>query len=492
MTRFDGDLSKLEFLRYDVTSLAGQLRAGGTAAVIGVGGGRDTLNCALNEYHRIVGIEVNRAILDMSTRRFRSFAGLHNIPGLELHNDEGRSYLTRSGENFDLIQASLVDTWAATTAGAMTLSENALYTVDGWRVFFEHLKPGGLITFSRWYQEGVVNETFRLISVAWAMLLSEGIENPGDHLAMVRSGDIATLIASNRPLSQSDLTELRRIAKEKEFKFLWLPGEPTPEQHLQTIARARSVADLVALRGQNVIDYSPAFDASPYFFNTVHLGSIPMMLRNRHFGGSLRAVLFVLGFLLAAALLVAVTILLPARRLAKIQAGSTRPPMGGIVYFIFIGVGFMLVEMAMIQQLAILLGHPIYSLVVVLGGLVLSSGAGSLISDKLSVRSTLQSRAPALAVTLAVIAYSIAVVPAMHAFTGGMLWQRIAVSLVLIVPCGLKPHGTMSSKDTAMRCQSIPACESVHRRNNGDGGRNHRQSDGDNTGARLLQCRADG
>ena len=119
ITRFDGDLKKLDFLRYDVTSLAAQLRHGGTAAIIGVGGGRDVLNCAVQGFRRIVGIEVNSAIVQLVSEKFKAFDGVDKIRGFELHNDEGRSYLTRSGEHFDLIQASLVDTFAATTAGAM-------------------------------------------------------------------------------------------------------------------------------------------------------------------------------------------------------------------------------------------------------------------------------------------------------------------------------------------------------------------------------------
>ena len=147
ITRFNGDLKTLDFLRYDVTSVGAQLRSGGTGAIIGVGGGRDVLNCAAQGFTRIVGIEVNSAMVELTSKRFEWFSGFTKIPGFELHHDEGRSYLTRSGEHFDLIQASLVDTWAATSAGAMTLSENALYTVDGWKVFYEHLKAGGVITF---------------------------------------------------------------------------------------------------------------------------------------------------------------------------------------------------------------------------------------------------------------------------------------------------------------------------------------------------------
>ena len=142
--RSNGDLTPFTFLRCDVTSLGAGLRAGGTAAIIGVGGGRDVINCAVNGFQRIVGIEVNSAIVRLDTRRLNSFSGFSKIPNFEIHNDEGRSYLTRSNEKFDMIQASLVDTWAATSAGALTLSEKAFYTVDAWQIFERHLRPGGL------------------------------------------------------------------------------------------------------------------------------------------------------------------------------------------------------------------------------------------------------------------------------------------------------------------------------------------------------------
>ena len=245
ITRFNGDLKTLDFLRYDVTSVGAQLRSGETGAIIGVGGGRDVLNCATQGFTRIVGIEVNSAIVELTSKRFESFSGFAKIPGFELHNDRGRSYLTRSGEHFDLIQASLVDTWAATSAGAMTLSENALYTVDGWKVFYEHLKPGGVITFSRWYSGPERAQTFRLYSVARAMLMAEGVRNPEAHLALINySGQIATLLASNQPFSQRDIQKLKSIMGDMSFTPIVLPGEPILEPELQRIVAASSLEGL--------------------------------------------------------------------------------------------------------------------------------------------------------------------------------------------------------------------------------------------------------
>jgi len=436
MTRFTGDLKTLDFLRYDVTSLGAQLRSGGTAAVIGVGGGRDALNCAAQGFTRIVGIEVNSAMADMAGRRFGRFSGFDKIPGFELHNDEGRSYLTRSGERFDLIQASLVDTFAATTAGAMTLSENALYTVDGWKIFYEHLKPGGVITFSRWFADAERMQTFRLYSVARATLMAEGVKNPEAQLALVKSDGVATLLATNRPFSQRDIQKLKSIIGDMAFTPVVMPGEPILVPELKRIVATRSLEEMAALREGTYFDYSPTFDSSPYFFNAVHAKGVVELLVSGERGPNLRAMLFLFGFMLAALILVILAIGLPATLLNSRIDGGPKPLVGAMVYFIAIGLGFVLVEMAMMQQLSIFLGHPIYSMVVVLGGLILSTGVGSLVSDRWQLKATWQSRVPALVATLVVGAYSLAVLPVMHAFTAALLWQRVSICLALVSPCG--------------------------------------------------------
>jgi spermidine synthase len=436
IVHFQGDLKPFTFLHYDLTSLAAELRAGGSAAIIGVGGGRDVINCALNGFQRIVGIEVNSAIVDLDTRRFASFSGFSKIPHFELHTDEGRSYLTRSHERFDIIQASLVDTWAATSAGALTLTENSLYTVEAWRIFDRHLKPGGLITFSRWYNQAEAAETNRLFSLAYAMLLSEGVTDPSRNIALVASDYLATILVSNQPLSEEDLRKIRTIADQMEFKVLFLPGEETPVPELRTISSAHTLGDLARLCAAAELDYSPVFDSSPYFFNAVRLRNLPRLLREGRHDVHPRALIFVVAFMLAAVILAALTIVLPLKRWASRQAGLAPPAAGGIAYFVGIGLGFMLVEMAMMQQLSIFLGHPIYSLVVVLAGLILSTGVGSLVSDGLRLASNAASRTPALAVTLILILYSAMVIPVIHRFIADALWQRVLLSVALVAPCG--------------------------------------------------------
>lgn len=435
ITHYHGNFQEFDFLRYDVSSFAAELRQGGDAAIIGVGGGRDVLNVERNGFHRVVGIEVNPSIADLASRRLDWFSGFSKFGNFELHVDEGRSYLTRTGEKFDLIQASMVDTWAATAAGAMALTENGLYTVEGWRIFYQHLKPGGLISFSRWHFEPHTYQTYRLFALAWAALEAEGVTNPGDNIALLASGRIATLVASNRPLAAEDLRRIHSIAREMDFEVLYCPGEPTTVPELRTIAATHTLADLTNLRNAGTFDISPPFDSSPYFFFSVRLPNLWRAYREAG-AGIIRPLVLMVCFFWAAVVLMLFTIFLPLKRGASLQ-GRKGPIAGCIVYFAAIGLAFMLIEMGMMQQLSIFLGHPIYSLAVVLAGLILSTGVGSLISEKFPFVSGFSSRIPVLGSALMIVLYSLAVVPLIHAFTADPLWIRMAISVALVAPCGL-------------------------------------------------------
>ncbi len=402
LLRYTGNSGELGFLSQDVTSIAARLRAGGSAAIIGVGGGRDVLTAHHFGFKRIVGIELNRGIVDLVMRRFRRYGKLDTIPGFEIHNDEGRSYLSRTPEKFDVIQASMVDTWAATSAGAMTLSENALYTVDGWQIFYDHLKPGGLITFTRWNVPQERVQTRRLFALGWATLLSEGVRDPGANMALVAGGSVATILVSNAPLSTTDLDQIRTTCEALGFEILYLPGQQPIDADLRAVTRTQSIEELLKVKSGND-DFAPVFDSSPFFFNTLRKGgsglrALASALMTKDWGtGGQRAVGFLVIFLLATLPLMALAIELPLTRWAASPGSSGYLLTGGIIYFVGIGLGFMLAEMGMMQQLSIFLGHPIYSLVVTLSGLILATGVGSLASEWLTLRSNSAARIPAIA-----------------------------------------------------------------------------------------------
>src|SRR5258707_988459 len=141
MPQYSDAPGRLDFLRYDVTNLAYYARHSGRSAVIGVGSGRDMLSAHLFGFRDITGVELNPIFINLLTdpAKLRAYAGIADLPGMRFVVDDGRSWFARTQEKFDLIEMSMVDTWAATGAGAFSLSENGLYTVEGWKTFLSAL-----------------------------------------------------------------------------------------------------------------------------------------------------------------------------------------------------------------------------------------------------------------------------------------------------------------------------------------------------------------
>ena len=133
-------------------SIANVLRPHGDFAIIGPGGGVDVLRAVANGSSNVTGIEINPIIAnDIMRDRFADYTyHLYQIPEVHMHVSDGRSFVRDSHDHYDVVQMTLVDTWASTAAGAFALSENNLYTVEAFREYFDHLKPDGMIAITRW------------------------------------------------------------------------------------------------------------------------------------------------------------------------------------------------------------------------------------------------------------------------------------------------------------------------------------------------------
>jgi hypothetical protein len=223
--RLQGDIGKAGFLKYDITNLAYYLPERERAAIIGVGGGRDMLSARVFGVNDVTGVEINPILVNLLIRdpRYSDYVGLNTIPKMRIETDEARSWFARSTEEFDVIQMSLIDTWAATGAGAFTLSENGLYTVEAWEIFLKHLSDKGVFTVSRWYAPGEVNETGRMVSVAVASLFATGTADPRKNIFLATSQNVATLIVSRQPFSDNAIAQLQQVAGDLKFNVLISP-----------------------------------------------------------------------------------------------------------------------------------------------------------------------------------------------------------------------------------------------------------------------------
>jgi SAM-dependent methyltransferase len=384
--RFDGKLESVGFLRYDVTNLAYAIPNLETGAVIGVGGGRDVLSQRLFGLRDVTGVEINPLIIDVLQRHFSDYTAIATLDGVKFEVDEARSWLARTPRSFDVIQMSLIDTWAATGAGAFTLTENGLYTVEAWQRFLNRLNPGGVFTVSRWYAPGEVNETGRLVSLGVAILLANGAAEPRRHLFLAAAGNVATLIVAKSPLSPVTLAALKGAAKANEFTVLLSPEGSAPSAILEEIVSAPDRRTLDQVTAGFYLDLTPPTDARPFFFNQLRFSTLlnaNVFSRFTHtgvFAGNLIATLTLAMLVLISVALIAATIIFPLR--STVRETSWQLAIGGTVYFALIGIGFIMIEIALLQRMSVFLGHPVYALSVVLFSLILSTGFGSMASER--------------------------------------------------------------------------------------------------------------
>jgi hypothetical protein len=446
MFHYDGTNKSIDFLKCDLVNLAYRLPGIHKSAVIGVGGGQDILSAHLFGVTDITGVELNPIIVDLHTRDpfYKSFSNLTALPNLKLHVDDARSWFAATDERFDLVQMTVADTWAATGAGAFSLSENGLYTLEGWRAFLKTLNPNGIFTVSRWYAPGEVNETGRMIGLATAALLDAGVKDARPHLFVATNGKLATLVLSRSPFTVEELRILHDAVRDGGFAEVLSPERPSESELLSRIVGSRDLASLNQVLGSTYLDLTVPTDERPFFFNQLRIFDIRGLLtvlrveRSREIGGvwwgNLVASAVLLIILFISIVAVIVTILVPLRSAARQCA---RPlAVAGSAYFSLIGMGFMLAEIALLQYFSVYLGHPIYSLSVCLFSLILASGLGSLASDwlKLSTRAKLLAWGSIVVAYLAVMQW---ILPSVfQATTDRERLVRIGVSLAAIMPLG--------------------------------------------------------
>lgn len=449
ITAFDGDVSEVKHLKYDVTNIVHYLRPDSRVLIVGAGGGRDILSALVFDQQAVVGVEMNEAIVKLVTERLASFTGhLNDYPRVTIVNDEARSYITRQErESFDIIQIPLVDTWAATAAGGFVLSENSLYTLEAWEIFLRRLKPGGVLSVSHLYFPQGPGEIYRFVSLATAALDRFGVANPGNHIIVagrIRSPHeeseedappgIGTVLISKEPFSDTDLDRLEEVCARMQFDITYSSRQASDPIFEQIIASGGQGTFITSFP----INIAPPTDNSPFFFHMARtqnvLNSAFQAQSPRSFG--LSAVYTLVVLLIVVTLLTLFFIIVPL--FFTTNREILRGSLPQLLFFASIGCGFMLIEISQMQRLAIFLGQPTYSLLVVLSTLLVASGIGSY-----STRTIADSRLrPAgmmrLSLLLAVVLVFGLLTPFItSAFQSSMTIIRIAIAILILFPLGM-------------------------------------------------------
>jgi hypothetical protein len=403
-----------------------ELRPGAKALIIGPGGGYDVARALASGSRDITAVEINPIIANdvMRDKFARESHYIYMRAGVDLHIEDGRSFVRRSSSKYQVLQATLVDTWASTAAGAFALSENNLYTTDAFTDYLSHLTDDGLMAFTRWGFEPP-RESLRLISLAIAALPRVGESDPARHVIVVREdtaklqgwGALDTVLISRNAFTDADIARAREIIARNHMDEIYLPGDAPKNAFGQLLTSP----DPQKFWHDYPFDVSPISDDRPFFFYTVQPRDLWRYITTANESSAdfkvQKAVPLLFGLMAVSLCATALILLLP-----RFLLGTRLPKQKGVItflwYFICLGAGYILIQVALIQKFVLLLGHPTYALVVIVFSMLVASGIGSYFSRRVIADD--DSR-------LARVLFAIAVLVMVLAFVARPLTQTAAV-----------------------------------------------------------------
>jgi spermidine synthase len=405
--------------------------------IVGVGGGFDVLTALYFDSSRITAVEINQATVDIVTGTFHDyFAPWVEDPRVRLIVDEGRHFLTTTEESYDVLQLSGVDSYAGTAAAAHVFSENYLYTREAFDVYLDRLAPDGILNMMR-LEWRPPREMLRALTTAVAALRADGATRPADHILMVtqKGGAFTALLVKKTPFTSAETQRLTDWAAASPFFSLSAgPGVAADETAYQLFLSLDHPVHETELIRLWEFDISPVTDNRPFFFKYSFWSHLfPSEPAVRAFAPVMEYSVILLGLLIGLAAFV--SIFLPLWYLARKGLDVPNRTRWGLV-FAGAGLGYLAIEIALLQKFGLFLGHPNYSLSVVLAALLFATGLGSLYSAKI-LRLVRGFRVVSYVLAVVILLEYALVLPRLPALIGLPFLVRVALVMALILPLGL-------------------------------------------------------
>jgi hypothetical protein len=451
--RADGSYPDWRRLGTGPQSVGYRLTGPGRVLIIGGGGGRDIYSALTSGQRRVDVIELNRGIRRVVDEDLARWSGSpYSLPRVHTEIGDGRSRVASRDTKYDQIHIGFTTTLAASSGHAYALSESNLYTVEAFDDYFDHLRPGGVLNVTRPYRL-TGEEALRATVLALEALRRRGVRDPSRHVVVVLGhapeGPFGTVLARAEPYTDAELAMVRRLALERDHSGVgqepggvafppgrredlgvaFAPGGPYLREW-KRLARVRDLDSFCADYHENIC---PPTDDKPFFFNSTRLGDLGEELSQgspAHLSRTPYTVLLTtLGILLV---LSSLAFLLPLALVSR----TRRPPTSSLVFFVAIGLGFLLLEVVLIQRFVLFLGFPTYALSVVLFSLLVFSGIGAWLSGRFAEprRALLVALAGA---SLLIAVSAVALAPVLRELIQLPFAARIAVTVSLLGPLAL-------------------------------------------------------
>ena len=419
--------------------------------VIGVGGGIDVQNALRRGAERVTAVDLQPITIELHRGQLAKWTGGTLLrPEVELVAAEGRHYVRSTDRTFDLVQMTGVDTFSAQTTGAYVLAESYLYTVEAFQDYLAKLADGGLLSI-------VIGDlpprnpemppplVTRLALVAREALRREGAADPPAHLMMVAkrsrlggSGGsyLENLLVKKEPFRPDEIEQVRSFAREDGFELRLAPAGSS-DAALARVVHAPPDR-LGAILDEQAFSVDAVTDDRPFFFNVVRWGTLLAGERSfALFPGSVTGQLVLFLMLAQALLLGGLLILAPLVR-GRSGALPWRTSARFLLYFLGLGVGFLLIEISFVQKYVLLLGYPTYSLSVTIFSLLVFASLGSYLSQRAWGRDLRRFLFQLLGVTAALVLAEVLLLPWIRDRSlAAPLWVRIGATVALQLPIGV-------------------------------------------------------
>lgn len=375
------------FANYMPAAIAYELHPHAHTLILDAYGGLDVLCAIYSGASQVTAVEQNSLIIQAAPH-------IYHHKQVTVVNETSRSYTNKKRDKFDVIVLSLANTYHPVNSGAYSLSEDYRNTIESYRAMLRLLKPDGILVINRWLQTPP-SEFLRAFTLA-VTALEQNAMQPGSHIAAFRGYNMGTLLIKASPFTSQELASIRQFTGSLSFDLVYVPDIHAEEVnrynilpkpvYYNTFTSFLEAQDRSQWYDEYPFDVRPPTDDHPFFnhfFKWSQAGSIVANLGKtwQPFGGA--GYFVILTFLLLAIFMSALLILLPLATKKNLLAGdisniSLHPKsIAMLAYFLLIGLGFILVELPLIQYFILFLGYPAYALTAVIFTLLFFSSLGS-------------------------------------------------------------------------------------------------------------------
>lgn len=461
------DRDEAKYMDYLPMAAPYSVRYGPKVLLVNLGGGIGAQIAKYQGAREITIYEENPELFKLMKENVSvsAFTGkLLEDPIIDAHVGDARSHCAGSEDTYDLVEIGLIDSIGLSDSGGYPIHENYTYSSEAIAEYMSSLKEEGILSITVWNRLSPPRNVLKLLSTIIHSLEAQGVENPENRIFMFDLFlSTATVLIKKSDFSSGEIYDLRKFAEKRSFEVAYYPGMEKRDIDIEEIlitysnhfARNEGVSENVKFSSNDfyhlalkqlldgnskdlfrkyVFDISPIRDVRPYYTGFLKLNKIGMYLDQVQDVSEDWGYLLLIGILVQSIILGSLIIAMPVAGRWKELFKKRRGTLGVILYFACLGLGYMLVEIVLIQRLVFLLINPIYSVSIVITCMLIVSGIGNLASKYLAKKRVMVVRIACAGIVLSILFYIFGLTPFLNAFRDNSMFVRILISIVVILP----------------------------------------------------------